>query len=406
MPRTRAPTSPPRTAARGSVARDVDRVQLRERRVEPDPAAVDDVDSGPIAPEAAPTVIDPPGDTSVDFETKTREMSAVDLEALGLAAIRASTLRMERFSSPGIETSALPAKRPTLGQRRRDQRRRRRVDTAEQRRRFADDLPTGPATSACRARTASTIAASPSAHARSRRASACRRSRSPRTISKSCACRAPIARSRRARSQPPILPQHAEADHEAAAAQRRATSTPSTPPNRGVAPIAPPIAESEQDAAAAAVDIEVLSERARVRRRSPRRKATDQRADVGARDRYQRARGSRRVARARSSRRRSRNPTASSRRRRRRCARRRRRRCRSRRRPRTPSRRSCCRRAAIHRPPPPCPRKAPPAPPPKKSRPAPSPTRSSPRRSEARRRAASRGSSICSTRITCARCRS
>ena len=59
----------------------------------------------PVAPEAAPTVIDPPAgpvETNADFEMKTREMSAVDLEALGLAEA-GSTLRMERISSPGIE---------------------------------------------------------------------------------------------------------------------------------------------------------------------------------------------------------------------------------------------------------------------------------------------------------------
>ena len=62
--------------------------------------------SGPIAPEAAPTVIDPPAGSSMDgaadFEMKTREMSAVDLESLGLQD-PASTLRMERISSPNIE---------------------------------------------------------------------------------------------------------------------------------------------------------------------------------------------------------------------------------------------------------------------------------------------------------------
>ncbi|MDQ3369859.1 MAG: hypothetical protein M3680_30950, partial [Myxococcota bacterium] len=41
----------------------------------------------PMAPESMPTVIDPPSSTveHADFEMKTREMSAVDLEALGLA---------------------------------------------------------------------------------------------------------------------------------------------------------------------------------------------------------------------------------------------------------------------------------------------------------------------------------
>ena len=63
----------------------------------------------PSQHEAAPTVIDPPTAVeSQDFEMKTREMSAVDLEALGLnESMIASTLRMPRVearaSSPNIE---------------------------------------------------------------------------------------------------------------------------------------------------------------------------------------------------------------------------------------------------------------------------------------------------------------
>ncbi|CAN5574877.1 hypothetical protein BH11MYX1_BH11MYX1_22700 [soil metagenome] len=69
----------------------------------------EEYESGPIAPEAAATVIDPPRGSSalndsvvVDFETQTREMSAVDLEALGLSENAGSTMRMERVSSPGL----------------------------------------------------------------------------------------------------------------------------------------------------------------------------------------------------------------------------------------------------------------------------------------------------------------
>jgi SAM-dependent methyltransferase len=61
----------------------------------------------PIAPDAMPTVIDPPSGPVVeqDFEMKTREMSAVDLQALGLADEpgAGSTLRMERISTPSID---------------------------------------------------------------------------------------------------------------------------------------------------------------------------------------------------------------------------------------------------------------------------------------------------------------
>ncbi|MDB4957207.1 MAG: Methyltransferase type 11 [Myxococcales bacterium] len=61
-----------------------------------------------IAPDAAPTVIDPPsgqGFEQQDFEMKTREMSAVDLQSLGLDEPNAasSTTRMERVSQPKID---------------------------------------------------------------------------------------------------------------------------------------------------------------------------------------------------------------------------------------------------------------------------------------------------------------
>jgi SAM-dependent methyltransferase len=60
--------------------------------------------SAPIAPDAMPTVIDPPSAPveSQDFEMNTREMSAVDLEALGLASDSA-TMPFQRISSPHLE---------------------------------------------------------------------------------------------------------------------------------------------------------------------------------------------------------------------------------------------------------------------------------------------------------------
>ncbi len=50
-------------------------------------------DDGPVAPDAVPTVIDPPSlpVETQDFEMKTREMAAVDLEALGLVAPAAAS---------------------------------------------------------------------------------------------------------------------------------------------------------------------------------------------------------------------------------------------------------------------------------------------------------------------------
>jgi SAM-dependent methyltransferase len=65
----------------------------------------------PIAPDGMSTVIDPPSAPveSADFEMKTREMSAVDLEALGLTDPSETSTR--RTSSPGmspIQHSTLP----------------------------------------------------------------------------------------------------------------------------------------------------------------------------------------------------------------------------------------------------------------------------------------------------------
>ncbi|MEP6866810.1 MAG: hypothetical protein ABJE66_39730, partial [Deltaproteobacteria bacterium] len=111
VPRTRAPTAPPAPRPEDpslamSIAYSFSNDGSAPVRM------VDDIDSGPIAPEAAPTMIDPPSTDStaegVDFDMKTREMAAVDLEALGLAGSSgdinpATTLRMERMSSPGIE---------------------------------------------------------------------------------------------------------------------------------------------------------------------------------------------------------------------------------------------------------------------------------------------------------------
>jgi SAM-dependent methyltransferase len=109
VPRTRAPTSPPAPRPEDpSLAMSIAYSFGNNDASGPIPRGFDDLDSGPIAPEAAPTTIDPPA-ASVDFETKTREMSAIDLEALGLQD-PSSTLRMERFSAPVIETSA---KRPS-----------------------------------------------------------------------------------------------------------------------------------------------------------------------------------------------------------------------------------------------------------------------------------------------------
>ncbi|MFN0248092.1 MAG: methyltransferase domain-containing protein [Kofleriaceae bacterium] len=58
----------------------------------------------PVAPDSMSTVIDPPSVPveSADFEMKTREMSAVDLEALGLTDPTDSPKEPRRVSSPGL----------------------------------------------------------------------------------------------------------------------------------------------------------------------------------------------------------------------------------------------------------------------------------------------------------------
>ena len=113
VPRSRAPTAPPAPRPEDpSLAMSI-AYSFTNDGSSPVPRMDDEFDSGPIAPEAAATVIDPPAPApaseGIDFDMKTREMSAVDLEALGLAD-PSSTLRMERMSSPGMEMPA--ARRP------------------------------------------------------------------------------------------------------------------------------------------------------------------------------------------------------------------------------------------------------------------------------------------------------
>lgn len=110
VPRTRAPTAPPAPRPEDPALAMSIAYSFSNDASGPVPRALaEDYESGPIAPEAAPTVIDPPtGSTAlqdtvvVDFETQTREMTAVDLEALGLSENAGSTMRMERISSPGL----------------------------------------------------------------------------------------------------------------------------------------------------------------------------------------------------------------------------------------------------------------------------------------------------------------
>jgi SAM-dependent methyltransferase len=59
----------------------------------------------PMAPESMPTVIDPPSAPveQQDFEMNTREMSAVDLEALGLSSEANATTPFQRGSAPRLD---------------------------------------------------------------------------------------------------------------------------------------------------------------------------------------------------------------------------------------------------------------------------------------------------------------
>ncbi|HEY0254673.1 MAG TPA: hypothetical protein VGC41_24270, partial [Kofleriaceae bacterium] len=117
VPRTRAPTAPPAPRPEDpSLAMSIaysfgnDGSGAVPRVMDDEFETSSKISQLPVAPEAASTQIDPPAreHDGMDFETKTREMSAVDLAALGLKEEDlnpASTLRMERMSAPTIEVS-------------------------------------------------------------------------------------------------------------------------------------------------------------------------------------------------------------------------------------------------------------------------------------------------------------
>jgi SAM-dependent methyltransferase len=103
VPRSRTPTAPPAPVPEDPALAMSIAYSFKNDASGPVPMQVADEISAPIAPEAANTVIDPPDkDEPQDFEMKTREMSAVDLNALGLED-PATTMRMERLSDPKIE---------------------------------------------------------------------------------------------------------------------------------------------------------------------------------------------------------------------------------------------------------------------------------------------------------------
>ena len=106
VPRSRTPTAPPAPVPEDPALAMSIAYSFRntDDASGPIPRAVsNDDNSSPIAPEASPTVIDPVVPVGEqDFEMKTREMSAVDLEALGLSAESMSTAPFGRISSPGM----------------------------------------------------------------------------------------------------------------------------------------------------------------------------------------------------------------------------------------------------------------------------------------------------------------
>jgi len=108
VPRSRTPSAPPPPVPEDPALAMSIAYSFRGDESGPVPRVVAKESSGPVAPEAMATVIDPPSDavSEADFEMKTREMSSVDLQALGIDDPNAagSTLRMERVSAPIIES--------------------------------------------------------------------------------------------------------------------------------------------------------------------------------------------------------------------------------------------------------------------------------------------------------------
>jgi SAM-dependent methyltransferase len=105
VPRSRTPTAPPAPVPEDPALAMSIAYSFKSDASGPVPRQVADEISAPVAPEAATTVIDPPADDAQDFEMKTREMSAVDLQSLGLEDPNnpATTLRMERITDAKAE---------------------------------------------------------------------------------------------------------------------------------------------------------------------------------------------------------------------------------------------------------------------------------------------------------------
>ncbi len=107
VPRTRTNTAPPPPVPEDPALAMSIAYSFSHDASGPVPRAATDP-GAPVAPDAMPTVIDPPGAPveSQDFEMNTREMSAVDLDALGLNETNATT-PFSRISAPRIDRTEI-----------------------------------------------------------------------------------------------------------------------------------------------------------------------------------------------------------------------------------------------------------------------------------------------------------
>ena len=298
VPRTRAPTAPPPPRPEDpSLAMSI-AYSFGNDSSSPIPRMVDELESEPVAPEAASTMIDPPAaassDPGVDFETKTREMSAVDLESLGLTD-PSSTLRMERFSSPGMEmptTAPTPAKRPPSDNDVEINVDNDVVDTTEQPALAAGSDERMPRANRANRLDDSGVSVNFAAKPTRERLQTVALSEDDLEDMRVMRADSPVVATTPLVPQPPILPTHPKPTTKPPPLNMARTATPSAPPPAPQAPLA--AIRIEQDPAA-----RCDRHRDGHDRRAPAaaESRTGQRADVGARDRSQRARGSRVVVR-------------------------------------------------------------------------------------------------------------
>ncbi|HSD91088.1 MAG TPA: class I SAM-dependent methyltransferase [Kofleriaceae bacterium] len=107
VPRSHTPTAPPAPVPEDPALAMSIAYSFSNDASGPVPRAVENDGLAPVAPEAMPTVIDPPSQPieQADFETQTREMSAIDLEALGLDG-SSNGSRLERMRTDPMNKTA------------------------------------------------------------------------------------------------------------------------------------------------------------------------------------------------------------------------------------------------------------------------------------------------------------